>query len=382
MIITNDLGGAVRWLEGRDRSRSAVVDSKAGRVLFAAVHLGPYLSVAPLSRGLLQGEAIFLLDGPAQQAHAIIERNDPSLIAPQEDILLERNVMALIVGTSEGLPPDNLETRVATAARQAGVPIFVIEDFPGNFAGPSDRAVHGLFVEDTWVGELHRDRGIPSEVIHGLGNPRYDGLRGLPREEIRNRIRARLGLGEGPVVLWAGQPDGTNSFHTLERIAPWLAKTGATLLMKAHPRDDLYAQGIYSRITSGLKSSLDVTAERETVGLCCASDLVITQFSSVGVEALYLGTPTVFALFEDLGQAYLRRQKGYGVVPWAANGCAFLLQSSGETHACMEAALFDERERSRRLENFERSYGSRPPSGPAIAATISRTLGLARVASS
>lgn len=379
MPITTDLGGAICATAAGENRRGAWSNPQAGGILFVAIHLGPYLSVVPLSRGLLQGESIFLLDGPAQQAHAAVQGHGPSVTGPVEEILLKRNVMAVIVGTSEGLPADNLEARVAKAASQAGIPIFVIEDFPGNFSGFPNGSMRGLFVEDAWVVELHHARGVHSEILHGLGNPRYDGLGALGRMDIRSSVRARLGLSEESVVLWAGQPDGTNSFHTLERLVSGMKKTGATLLMKAHPRDDLYAQGIYARLTSDLTSVRDVTADRDTVGLCCAADLVITQFSSVGVEALYLGTPTVFALFEDLGQAYLRRHKGYGVVPWAANDCAFLLESVAEAETCVDAALFDKLERARRMKNFDRLYRARPLSGTAIAATISTALGLTAV---
>ena len=344
------------------------------RTLFVAVHLGPYLSVLPLARGRLQGEPLFLLDGPARQAHAADGEAGPCEGDAVEDILQEHRVQAVIVGTSEGLPAGNLEDRAVKAARQAGIPTFVIEDFPGNYSGSPRDAIQGLFVEDDWVAELHRRRGLSSEILYGLGNPRYDGLSTLPRGEIRTRVRTRLGLGEQSVILWAGQPEGANSFHALERLIPGIKKTGATLLMKAHPRDALYARGGYACLTSDLASVQDVTEDRDTIGLCCAADLVVTQFSSVGAEALYLGTPTVFALFEDLGQTYLQRHKGYGVVPWAAHGCSFLLDRVDEVTNRLDEALFDNPARAERMRKFARLYGERPASGPAIAAAISHVL--------
>ena len=347
-----------------------------GCLLFAAVHMGPYQSLAPLENAF-DGIAVrFLVDGPARDARrsAAGEYWDLRRIEATYDsmdrFMQGESVRAVIVGTSDGVPDGNVEELAVRAATAAGIAVFVIEDFPGNYRYRADSRLDGLFVEDDLLRKVHGARGVPLDRIYCTGNPRYDVLRTLDRKRLRAAARASLGIGAERVVLWAGQPDGDNSYLALERLMPHLSREGVALLFKAHPRDTAYHSGRYGRMLSGAASIKDVTQEKDTIGLCCAADLVITQFSSVGVEAGYLGTPVLYALFDDLGKAYVRRRKGYDIVPWAARECAFLLDSSSDARAIINAALFDETARARTRENFRRCYGARPPAGEAVVAVI------------
>jgi hypothetical protein len=338
--------------------------------------MGPYQSLAPLENAFDEIAVRFLVEGPARDARrsAAGECWDLRRIEATYDsvgrFMQGASVRAVIVGTSDGVPDGNVEELAVRAATAAGIAVFVIEDFPGNYRHRADSRLDGLFVEDDLLHKVHGARGVPLDRIYCTGNPRYDVLRTLDRERLRAAARASLGIGAERVVLWAGQPDGDNSYLALERLMPHLASEGVGLLFKAHPRDTAYQQGRYGRLLSGLTSVRDVTAMNDTVGLCCAADLVITQFSSVGVEAGYLGTPVLYTLFDDLGKACVRRRKGYDIVPWAARECAFLLDSSGDARAIITSALCDETARARTRENFSRCYGARPPAGEAVAAVI------------
>ena len=199
-----------------------------------------------------------------------------------DQFLEDEMIGAVVVGTSEGVPGGNVEEIATRAAVIAGLPVFAIEDFPGNYRHRADCRLEGLFVEDDLA------RNVAGAHICVTGNPRYDALKTTDREHLRVSTRAVLGLGLQRVVLWAGQPDGNNSYLALERIMPHLSKEGVVLLFKAHPRDMAYQRGRYERLLSGLALVRDVTSVKDTCGLCCAADLVVTQFSSVGVEAGHL----------------------------------------------------------------------------------------------
>lgn len=349
-------------------------------LLFTSVHLGPYLSLGPLEHEFDLMQCLFLVEGPSlqsrQQYMLPYWTHDGVACAHGnlQGFLRDKDVRGILCGTSDGLPDGNLEDLVREAATECGVPVFVVEDFPGNYRACSRTRLDGLFVEHNSLEQGYQSCGVEANRIHSLGNPRYDHLRFVERACLRETTRASLDLGDCSVILWAGQPDGEKSFLTLERMLPSLMALETEMLFKAHPRDELYSAGAYKPLLSRLRAWRDVSSWIETRGLCCAADLVLTQFSSVGVEASYLGTPALFVLFDDLGMTYLRSRKGYDIVPWVSESCAFSLRSSDSIFERLETALFDDVRRSEIRRRFDDRYGLKPPSAPAIASIVNRCL--------
>ena len=129
------------------------------------------------------------------------------------------------------------------------------------------------------------------------------------------------------VLLWTGQPDGVNSYTAFERLVTNYKDPRLTILFRAHPRDINYSNGLYQELIRTSSYPIkDVSDRNDIEGLYCASDLVATQFSSTAVEARHCGTPGLFVLFSDLGQEYLRTNKGYALPPWCIQSCSFLIK--------------------------------------------------------
>ena len=350
--------------------------------VFTAVHFGPYQSLLPLEAVLEPRAAVYVVEG-ISKAHRKL-KGEPLLDVSDlgtkyggaDSFLAALRPAAVVRGVSEGVEGDDAEALLAEAARARSVPVFAVEDFPGNFWPRPEERLDALFVEDESARALHASRGVPSAKVYVTGNPRYDALRRVDRAARRAETRQALGLQEETAVLWVGQPDAGDSAATLERLLPDLKRLGVTLLFRAHPRDAGYRTGRYDQLfaSSGMRV-LDVTSAGDVVGLCCASDLVATQFSSVAVEAGYLGTPAVFAVFEDLGGRYLRTHKGYAVPPWCENNCAFLIDDVKIALPVVDRALHDAGTRRVVLENFSRRYTMKPDSAPAIAAVIRERVG-------
>ena len=189
-------------------------------------------------------------------------------------------------------------------------------------------------------------------------------------------MRSALGLAQGRFVLWAGQPDGDNSYWTLARLLEGFDRRQVTLLFRAHPREVAYAQGKYHALFAQTSMNVvDVSLHPDALSLYCASDLVVTQFSSAGAEASYLGTPALFVLFDDLGKQYLRSFKGYDRLPWCAGGCSFLVEREEEVAAVMERALFDGAAREQVRASFQRRFGAQEASAEVIAHRILTAVG-------
>ena len=350
--------------------------------LFAAVHKGPYLSIVPLEAELGADRIRYLVEGVSK-----IERSQKGLPyvdmevveswwGSLERFLVDTGVKAVIRSSSEYVAERNVEELSWIAAGKVGIPVFVIEDFPGNYWPKPDERIDGLFVEDDSMIELYRSRGVDSQIIYASGNLRYNALVGLDRMSRRSETRRALGLDDEPAVLWAGQPDGDNSYRALGRLLEHFDGAGTTLLFRAHPRDEAYNAGAYSELqTNTSMKVVDTSSYPNVLDLYCASDLVVTQFSSAGVEASYLGVPALFVLFEDLGKEYLRTSKGYDSLPWCSNGCAFLIESEMDIKSVMEQAVFDADARDQVRSNFQRRFVARADGARIIGDRIQEAMG-------
>lgn len=350
--------------------------------VLTAVHMGPYQSVLALEAPLGSGRVIYVVEGISREHRQA--RGEPfldflSIEAEYGDLAGFMDTLkpaAVIRSSSEGVDGTNVESLLASVAAERDVPVFVVEDFSGNFWAKPEERVDALFVEDEATAKRHLARGIPRERVYATGNPRYDALRKIDRLAKRAETRRALGLSDENVVLWVGQPHGRDSYRTLELLLPHFKEAGATLLFRAHPRDLAYRGGKYAPLLAAAGiAGLDVSQLSDVIGLCCASDLVVTQFSSVAVEAGYVGTPALFALFDEVGGRYFRTHKGYAVPPWCENGSAFLIDDAKMGSAVINRAMHDGEARRAILENFARHYTERPESALAIATVIDRTLG-------
>jgi hypothetical protein len=334
--------------------------------LFAAVHKGPYLSIKPLEEELGAGSVTYLVEGVSKQERA--NQGLPYLEFSQlqsdwgslERFFDERHVKAVIRSSSVDVMGYNVEELASVAAERAGIRVFVVEDFPGNYWPKPAERLDSLFIEDDSLVGLHRSRGVDPGVIRTTGNPRYGALAHLDRGELRRKARQALEVAEGLVVLWAGQPDGENSFKALQRLLRYPGWSQNTLLFRAHPRDSAYTAGRYQGMLAEASLNVrDVTSYPDVLELCCGSDLVITQFSSVAVEAGYLGVPGLFVLFDDLGKQYLRCHNGVDTLPWCQEHCSFLIEHQEEVDEVLGRALSDGSEREKVRTNFERRFVSK-----------------------
>lgn len=288
-----------------------------------------------------------------------------------EAFLLNSRIKAVIRSSSEQVLEPNVEHMASKAARKLGLPVFVVEDFPGNYWTRPGERLDGLFVEDDSVAELHKNRGVSAQLLRSTGNPRYDYLLTVDRQKRKVETRKALNLGDETSMLWVGQPDGDNSYLALERMLNQLGKFRFRLLFRAHPRDRAYATGQYNVLLGMTQVEvLDVSLYPDPIGLYCGSDLVVSQFSSACVESSYLGTPALFVLFDDLGKHYLRTLKGYETLPWCKENCAFLIEREEDVRDVVEEALFDRPSREEICTNFSCRFGNKMNSAEVIAKRI------------
>jgi hypothetical protein len=79
---------------------------------------------------------------------------------------------------------------------------------------------------------------------------------------------------------------------------------------------------------------------------------VVTQFSSVAIEAGFHGIPSLSVLLPDAGSARLFEKKGYRVPPYCESGAAALVSDAGAVEETLIGTLGD----CARRENIIRCF--------------------------
>ena len=261
---------------------------------------------------------------------------------------------ALVCGTSQSDAGFALEAATRRQAANLGIPVACIEDFPGNYRPVEGAPTRKLIVEGEFSEALYRRRlGSKCPELVVVAPARYDTLRG--RE-------ANPGSAKPPYrVLWAGQPETSACLATLEAITPFLRSEDVELLFRAHPRDPGHPAA-YRALGFPLKN---VTAAPIEELYRAPLDLVVTQYSSIAVEAGFLGVPSVHVLLPEAGGGLLLQQKGYSVPMPCEAGASFLVEGRASLHI-LERALRDAPARRAVISRFRESYHADTPQAPKL----------------
>lgn len=262
----------------------------------------------------------------------------------------ENNIKGLICSTSQSSEGVKVEAEVRLGASKANIPIVCIEDFPGNYQEVDHAPTSLLIVESIFPSDISGSisHAIPPILI--MPSVRYDGLRhGLFSWEVS-------AMPPPFQVLWAGQPESAYCIQSLEVIFPRLMKHSAKLLFRAHPRDSEYARGTYHQLfkQQGI-DWVDVTGMPLDKLFSENIHLVITQFSSLAIEAGFYGIPALYLLLEEVGGGLLMQKNGYAMPAPVLNDAAFAIASVHDVEN-LDIALFDIGRRKEVMANFAHLY--------------------------
>lgn len=328
--------------------------------------------------------------GPKEALHAIARDCGSSLADVQSASveydthwthLIERAPPELlVVGTSDSDRGRRIEAAARRAARAAGINIVAIEDFPGNYS-PIERGEASIvFVESAAARDIASRRlGPECPRLEVASPPRYDTYRerhAQLRAATTRRWASARATNATPKVMWAGQPETADSVRTLGAILPLLRAHGVELVFKAHPRDPGYEAGTYRELLrqAGIVFQ-DATTASVDDALQLAPNLVITQFSSVAIEAGFYGIPSLWVLLPEAGESRLLEKKRYVLPPLCAAGGAAAATSIESLSERFPVALRDSAFRDRLLACFDAYFQVSELAAPAL---ISRLHQLAR----
>lgn len=198
--------------------------------------------------------------------------------------------------------------------------------------------------------------GIESNRVVVTGLPRWDRmveeLRWVDREIARIRVREALVLeAEDRLIVLATQPLLPTQTDQMVRAVTEAVATlpDHRLIIKIHPRESIerYLNLLDTFPDTG--SDIQVVAETDLPTLLAASELLITGFSNVALEAALLDKPVLIVNLTDQPDP----------LPFVENGIALGAYSESEVEQKLKALLTDEstREalRARRARYFDQN---------------------------
>ena len=341
------------------------VKNRRGKCLLIAVDSGGHDAISPLD----------------DQAHFSFEK--VSSIAPDgiqywADLYRQQGSAAIVVGTSDSALGRNVESAARTAAVRMNLTVVAIEDYAGNYFEVMDAPTNLLVVESEPAAQLIRDRlGATCPPIAIFSSCRYDRYRSK-LDSLRAAVLSSWSQrGEPLEILWAGQPESQDGLATLARVAPAIRDLNARLLFKAHPRDLLYQEGRYPELLDALGIGYsDVSGLSIAECLGRAPRLVITQFSSVAIEAGFYGIPALHLLYRDIGGARLQQKKGYELPPHCQWGAGLVLQVPGTEHDMLYQALHSLVLREATICQFDDYFAAHTEMTPLLANHLIAFMGL------
>jgi hypothetical protein len=270
------------------------------------------------------------------------------------DYINERGYLGLVCGTSLSDSGSQVELNIKKAFNLLGLPVVCIEDFPGNFRSINGCDVDLLILESGFSKNIYEGRYTILPEIIICPSIRYDHLR-QQNCEPKQFIKDKKSLNS---VLWVGQPEFDSNLYTLKTLIPVLKKLSVTLLFKAHPGDMDYTKGSYAKYFDEIGLHwVDVTNSKVDSNLFKQCNLIITQFSSLAIEAGFHGVPSLNVLFENAGKKLLLERTGSLTTNSISHGASFVIWEEYDgMFEYIRMCLTDLNARENVLLNFNHLY--------------------------
>lgn len=255
---------------------------------------------------------------------------------------IQRIGPAAIVLTNEDHPA--VTALVAEGAR-AAVPTVLLQDAiwgPGRYARAPESATTRISEDSQMAlipmktcvwGEatkhiLLRDGGYPPDAVAVTGNWRYDPFLSAPGRVSRERLCASLGLDPRATIAVLATPDQPES----PALALWVVRALRAypeyqLVVKTHPGQD---SDPYARMLAREGTGRERLITGRLYEILLVAAVVITEVSTVAMEALLLGKPVV--------------ETSLSVIPrhgYAGSGVGLGVPPDGDLVAALRRALTD-----------------------------------------
>ncbi len=272
------------------------------------------VSLVPMLRAVLEAtipaygaECVLAMD----TAREFIRRTRPAAILVTNALKDHPVILALIAeGARAGVPTVGLQDG-AYSEWGFGFPLRASPDVfqdPESLMIPTTTCAWGRATQEV----LTRHGGYPPETIAVTGNWRYDTFLGAAAGGAGAALRARLGLSGTATVVVLAVPDLAEAPDLARRVVRALrARSDIQVVLKPHPGAD---PDIYAQILREEGSGRERLITGKLSALLLACDVVVTEASTVGLEAALLGKPVLETAFTtQMRRGYVESAIALGV---------------------------------------------------------------------
>lgn len=266
-------------------------------------------------------------------------------------LLLCNRPKGLVIGTSTSTEGFKIESMLRLAATELKIPVVCIEDFSGNYQFVEHAITALLVVESEFSKGIYLGKLNNPPPISIMQSVRYDQLRHLsPNYSL---------VANAPVLrlLWAGQPETDYCLASLNFFLGQLKRTNlkVELYLRSHPDDKGVANGAYDCLASYGIPIFEANALILNASFYSGLHLVVTQFSSVAIEAGFYKVPALHILKKEAGRKLLLERTGSDEFVLEKYDAAFVISDDTDL-SDMVLALTSDEERLCKLRNFDQFY--------------------------
>ena len=303
------------------------------KILATSWHPGGMNAIVPVIKRLNKEKKVELLTIGHQYSEGILDSqgidykkitdyglNDVSTHSMEE--LLRKELPKLVLTGTSAQNEDNrdvIEQTITLAAKRIGIKSLAVLDFWGNYSLRFNDIYTGehfkflpdkIAIMDKYAEKDMLNEGFDKDKLVITGNPHFDNLESKARnftETEKKDIRKKIGLNVNVLLFYAGnvwkkkKKDfgywDLDNIQLVEEVLNDLAQQGkksSGMVVKLHPRvptEDL--KEITQYIDEHSKEKMVLVKNIGPQELVLASDLTLTPYSTVGIEAVYMGKPCI-----------------------------------------------------------------------------------------
>ncbi|MDP3871359.1 MAG: hypothetical protein Q8Q80_01735 [Methyloversatilis sp.] len=323
------------------------MQSEPAKLIFTMRDAGSAGHIAELAAGAAARGTLcqVVAEGPAQERLAA--RGIPHVRAltwldtsvSRSDLLRSRAIAAeriqkfgasLVVCGRSSTDENGIDEIVIAAARSLGIPSVVVQDFWGDTWPEVSRPDHYLVI-DTLAARLTEAR--TSATAHVIGSLKHARYRECDFQSFRRRGREALGLGmQAMTIGYFGQDilHLPGYHHVLRDIGHLAARMGdVSLFYKPHPRESTESSSRTISLLRGAGARPITVKNMEIEIAIAAADIVVSCFSTVGLDAAYMmcaaDSPAVSIICADYPadvSGFWRSATGLTAFPLVTDGIA------------------------------------------------------------
>jgi len=354
------------------------------KVLATSWHPGGINAIIPVIKKLQQDQALEVIAIGHQYSESVLYNNkvkyrkvsdyglfDVSLNSM--GALLERESPDLILtGTSTQDEKNRqvIEQNITVAGRQRNIPTVAVLDFWANYSLRFNDIYSGenfrflpdkIAIMDQYAERAMLAEGFDKSRLVITGNPYFDDLEGKVRnftEQEKSDIRLRIGLNADVLLFYAANAwekeasklgywdlDNINIVNEFIAGLPKEEREKYGMVVKLHPRvpqEDL--ERIKKAIEEDSEKRIVLVSEIHPQNLILSTDLTLTPFSTLGIEAVLMRKPCISMQPNLKGNDYLSFLTNNQVIPvgYTTKDCMSLVRRAFVDKDFREKELIDQ----------------------------------------